>query len=177
MTQKIAVFLTTEVAQARLMLGRLLDRHPDAIVVVYVGVDARWLLSRDLEYCVVRPDKPVGGKANFVRGLRAEKFDLLYVAWHGGARPQPLRLVALLAGAARTIAIDEFDKQFEVGLLRPNTWLLHAARRATSIRLVGVARIISTVYRCTIGGAVAVVSLAAFALLRRPGAAAKDRRR
>jgi hypothetical protein len=168
MSQRIAVFLTTEVDPARILLGRILDRHPDDVVVAYVSVDAKWLMKDDLEYCVVRSDKPVGGKAEFVRSLRKDTFDVLYVAWHGGDRPQPLRLVALVAGARRTVAIDEFDREFDVALLRPGTWLRHGIRRATSIKVLAIARWLAAGYRFTVGLIVAFRRRNLAAARRRP---------
>ena len=176
MSQRIAVFLTTEVDPARILLGRILDRHPDDVVVAYVSVDAKWLMKDDLEYCVVRSDKPVGGKAEFVRSLRKDAFDVLYVAWHGGDRPQPLRLVALVAGARRTVAIDEFDREFDVALLRPGTWLRHGIRRATSIKVLAIARWLAAGYRFTVGLIVAALRLALFVVFRRRNLAAARRR-
>lgn len=176
MSQRIAVFLTAEVDPARTLLGRILDRHPDDVVVAYVSVDAKWLMKDDLEYCVVRPDKPVGGKAAFVRALRRDAFDVLYVAWHGGDRPQPLRLVALIAGAKRTVAIDEFDREFAVSLWRPSTWLRHAIRRATAIKVLAIARWVAAGYRCSFGLLVAALRLGWFAVTRRRNFAASRRR-
>jgi hypothetical protein len=134
---------------------------------VFVRDEHRAPLAADLEHCDVRRDKPAGGKVAFVRALRRERFDLLVVAWHGGERPQPLRFVALFAGARQVIAVDEFGREHRVVWWQPWTWGLHALRRLSEIKAATVARWVAALYRATVGLAVAVVALSLFALLRR----------
>jgi hypothetical protein len=168
---KLALFLTTELGPARVLLDRVLDRHPDEVPSVFVRDEHRAPLAGDLEHCDVRRDKPAGGKVAFVRALRRERFDRLIVAWHGGERPQPLRLVALFAGARQVIAVDEFGRERVVVWWQPWTWGLHALRRASEVKAATVARWLAACYRATVGFVLAAVALSLFACThRRPWA-------
>ncbi|HZT54648.1 MAG TPA: hypothetical protein VFA35_00370, partial [Burkholderiaceae bacterium] len=59
---KIALFLTTELGPARILLDKVLDRHGGEVPSVFVRDEHRVPLTADLEHCDVRRDKPAGGK-------------------------------------------------------------------------------------------------------------------
>jgi hypothetical protein len=164
---RIALFLTTELGPARVLLDKVLDRHEGEVPSVFVRDEHCAPLAADLEHCDVRRDKPAGGKVAFVRALRRERFDLLLVAWHGGERFQPLRFVALFAGARQVIAVDEFGRERVVVWWQPWTWGLHALRRATEVKAASVARWIAALYRATVGLLVGGALLLLFAALHR----------
>jgi len=164
---RIAVFVTTDASAGAALLQDVRARHRDAAIVAFVNDDDRRALAPALAGLEVRRDKPVGGKLAFVRALRRERFDLLVVAWHGGERVLPLRLVALLAGAGRVVARDERGRERDVSLVRPWTWAGHAARRLAAIKITTLLRAAAASYRWSIGLVVAGVRLLPAALQRR----------
>jgi hypothetical protein len=172
---KIALFATTEAAPALALLAHVRQRHPGAAIAAFVRDEHRDELAPALHGCDVRRDKPAGGRAAFVRALRRERFDLAVVAWHGGERFQPLRLVALVCGARAVVAVDEAMRERQVALLRPWTWAGHALRRLAQVRAVTLLRAAAACYRATIGAVVAAVWLWPLALRWRFGRA-PDRR-
>jgi hypothetical protein len=156
---RVALFLTTELAGAMALVGRVRQQFPGATVTAFVRDEHREALAPLLTECDVRRDKPAGGKLQFVRALRRERFDAAVVAWHGGERLQPLRLVALVCGARRVVAVDERWVERDVCWYRPWTWAGHALRRLAHSKPMAVLRLGAAVYRCTIGLAVAVILL------------------
>lgn len=148
---KVAVFATCEAEPARQLLAAVRARHPGGELAVFVRDEHRDELAADLRGLDVRRDKPAGGKLAFVRALRRERFDELVVAWHGGERMQPLRLVAMFAGARRVVAVDERGRERTVAWSRPWTWAGHALRRGLSLPPLALLRGIAACYRATIG--------------------------
>ncbi len=156
---KIGLFLTTDLGAALELLARVRREAPDAQLAVFVKDDHRDDLAWALHGCEVRRDKPLGGKLAFVRALRRERFDRLIVAWHGGERFQPLRLVALWCGAREVVAIDEHGQERVVRWYAPQTWVAHAVRRLQRARAATLLRLAARAYRLTIGVVVASVLL------------------
>lgn len=155
---KVAVFLTADRDRAAALLARCRQRWPDAALVAFANdVDRLWLAERH-PGAELRRDKPPGGKLKFVRALRAERFDHVVVAWHGGERLQPLRVVALALGRP-AFAVDERDRERRVVWWQPWTWAGHALRRGVKADPLAVARGIASLYRATLGALVAVVWL------------------
>lgn len=165
---RIALFLTTGREAARELLRRVRAAHPQARLCAFVRDDDRAALGADLAGCEVRRDKPAGGRLAFVRALRRERFDRLWVAWHGGERFQPLRLVALVAGARLVIAVDERGRERAVRWFLPWSWAGHALRRAAATDARTAARAAAGLYRWTVGAAVAGLALLAFRIRRAP---------
>jgi hypothetical protein len=166
---KVALFLTTTRAAADALLQQARTRWPDAAVIAFANDEDRdWLSSRHpgIELC---RDKPPGGKLAFVRALRRQAFDRIVVAWHGGERLQPLRLVALLLGRP-ALAIDERGREWSAAWWQPWTWLPHLLRRGVTAEPLLVARLLAACYRATIGLAIALAWLPLRLLWqRRPG--------
>lgn len=165
---KVAVFFTCERAAAAALLQQLRERWPDAHVVAYANDEDREPLARCHPAVEFRRDKPAGGKAAFVKALRAAGFDRVVVAWHGGERFQPLRLVALLLDRP-VLAVDERGRERVVALWRPWTWGPHLLRRGLTADPLFVARCAAACYRATIGLVLAVVWLPLRLLLARVG--------
>ncbi|MGE3174341.1 MAG: hypothetical protein AB7O97_17055 [Planctomycetota bacterium] len=157
---RVALFLTAELEPALALARRVRAEHAEAALVCFVRDEHREAVAAALPGVELRRDKPAGGKAAFVRALRRERFDLLVVAWHGGARFQPLRLVALVCGASRVVAVDERGKQMPVRWLAPQTWGGHAVRRLSATKAITALRLLAFAYRWTVGAAVAMVLLA-----------------
>jgi len=166
---RIALFATTEAPQALALLAHVRRRHPGAAIAAFVRDEHRVELAQALQGCDVRRDKPAGGRVAFVRALRRERFDLAVVAWHGGERLQPLRLVALLCGARAVVAVDETMRERQVALLRPWTWAGHALRRLARVRAVTWLCAAAACYRVTFGALVAALWLLPAALRWRFG--------
>lgn len=161
---KIALFLTTERGPAVALAKRIQEQHADAALSVFVRDEDRGLVADACPAAAIRRDKPGGSKQAFVAELRRDRFDLLVVAWHGGERPQPLRLVALFAGARRVLAIDEKGREFRVAWYLPWTWGIHALRRLSQLDAWALLRAGAACYRATLGMAVAAVRLLGFRL-------------
>lgn len=171
---KVAVFLTCERAAAEALLQRLGERWPDARLVAYANDEDREALAARQPQVEFRRDKPPGGKAAFVKALRATGFERVVVAWHGGERFLPLRLVALLLGRP-VLAVDERDRERTVALWQPWTWAPHLLRRGLTADPLFVARCAAAGYRATFGLVLAVLWLPLRHLLARvgrPGSAA-----
>ena len=168
---KAALFLTTELQHAVELTRRVEGQYPDARLVVFVRDEHREELAQEFPEVEVRRDKPTGSKVSFVGDLRRERFDLLVVAWHGGERPEPLRLVAVLAGARKLLAVDEDGREFRVAWYLPWTWAGHAVRRLVGLDAGTVLRGLASCYRMTLGVVLAALRLAVFRLLgpRLPG--------
>lgn len=148
---KAILLLTTELEPARAMLAEWRSREPAARWTVLVRDEHRAPLHEELAGCDVRRDKPAGPALAFVRALRAERFDLLVVAWHGGERPQPLRLVAPLLGARRAVALDERGRSIDLRPWRPFGALRHGVRRLAAIKALRGAQLLCAAYRSTVG--------------------------
>jgi len=156
---KAAMMLTTDLGPARVLAMRLREGLPNAQWTAFVRDDDREQLLPLLSGCVVRSDKPRGSKLGFLRALRAERFDVAFVAWHGGERPSPLRAAALLTGARDLVAIDERGRSFSVQWFAPWTWSEHFVRRLSQLRVLRVLRLCASAYRSTIGRALYGVML------------------
>ncbi len=148
---KAAMMLTTDLGPALVLARRLREGLPNAQWTAFVRDDDREQLLPALSGCVVRSDKPRGSKVAFLRSLRAEGFDVAFVAWHGGERPCPLRAAALLAGARDVVAIDERGRSFSVQWWAPWTWSEHFVRRLGQLRVLRVLRFCASAYRATVG--------------------------
>ncbi len=186
---KAILLLTTELEPARAMLAEWRAREPAARWTVLVRDEHRAPLQAALAGCEVRRDKPAGSAAAFVKAIRAERFDLLVVAWHGGERRQPLRLVAPLLGARRAVATDERGRTIDLRPWRPFGVLRHGARRLAAMKARRAAVLGCAAYRSTVGwllgGSWLAVSFLCAVLRRRPrrptagadalGAVARDR--
>jgi hypothetical protein len=146
----------------------------DAAVTVIAGDRNRARLRSEFAGCAVVPDKPVGGKLAFVRELRRRRFDLALVAWTGGDSFQPMRLVALLAGARRVEILDDRGRWFEARWYAPWPPFRHALRRLPFTRLDTILRAFAAVYRWSIGLALALPILA-WRCLRLPPARSSRR--
>jgi hypothetical protein len=155
---RVAVFLTTGRDAAVDLLRRVRRHHPDARLVAFANDEDRAALQRAAPEVEFRRDKPPGGRAAFVRALRAERFDRAAVAWHGGERFQPLRVVALLLGAP-VLVVDERGREQVVRLGRPWTWLPHLLRRGLRTDALQYARLAAACYRVTVGALIAAVWL------------------
>ncbi|MBK8095787.1 MAG: hypothetical protein IPK26_01685 [Planctomycetes bacterium] len=132
------------------------SRLPDAKLVLFVRDDDRAVAAAAFPDAELRRDKATGGKLAFVRALRAERFDLTVVAWQGGERTQPMKLVALLAGGVRTFVLDRRGRQRLIRWWQPWTWaglLLQAAMNTDPLLVVAA---LCAAYRMTIGVVVAV---------------------
>ncbi|MBX3462796.1 MAG: hypothetical protein KF830_06470 [Planctomycetes bacterium] len=152
------MFLTTGRAAADELLGRVRARWSMADVVAFANDEDRdWLRARHPDVDL-RRDKPPGGKVAFVRALRREAFAEVVVAWHGGERLQPLRLVALALGR-RAVAIDERGRERRVAWWAPWSWGPHLLRRGVTADPLQVARLGAAAYRATIGLLLAVAWL------------------
>jgi len=173
---KVAVFLTTDREAADQLLARVRADWPDAAIVGFANdEDREWLAARHAAI-ELRRDKPPGGKPAFVKSLRREAFDRVVVAWHGGERFQPLRLVALALGRP-ALAIDDRGRERRVIWWQPWTWAPHLLRRGLRADPLYVARLAASCYRASIGLLLALVwlplrLLGARAHRRRPGPAA-----
>lgn len=161
---RIAVFLTAETEAARRLLAEVRARAGDAVLSVFVNDDDRRPLAAEIAGLDVRRDKPAGGKLAFVRALRRERFDRILVAWHGGERLLPMRIVALFGGARSVHVIDERGREFAVAWYLPWTWAGHALRRAAATKATTVLRVLAFGYRWTVGLVVAAVRLLPTAL-------------
>lgn len=173
---KVALFLTTGRAEADALLGRCRARWPDATLVAFANDEDREWLAAQHAGVELRRDKPPGGKKAFVEALRREAFDQVVVAWHGGERFQPLRLVALLLGRP-VLALDERRRERRVAWWQPWTWGPHLLRRGLTLDPLLVARWLATCYRSTVGLLLALLWLplrlaAARSHRRPPGRAA-----
>lgn len=164
---KVAVFLTCERAAALELLAAVCARWLDATVVAFANDEDRAALQAAAPGIEFRRDKPPGGRLQFVRALRGERFDRAVVAWHGGERFQPLRVVALAIGCP-VLAIDERGRERSVGWWRPWSWLPHLVRRGLRADALQVARAAAAVYRATVGLLLSIVWLPLRALLPRP---------
>lgn len=173
---KVALFLTAPRAAADELLQRSRARWPDATLVAFANdEDREWLAARHPD-AELRRDKPPGGKVAFVRALRREAFDRVVVAWHGGERFQPLRLVALALGRP-VHAFDERARERRVVWWQPWTFGPHLLRRGVALDPLQVARWLAAGYRATIGLLLALLLLPLRLLLARahrrgPGRAA-----
>jgi hypothetical protein len=173
---KVAVFLTADREAADRLLARVRSHWPEAALVAFANdEDREWLAARHAA-TELRRDKPPGGKLAFVKWLRREAFDQVVVAWHGGERLQPLRLVALALGSP-VLAIDDRDRQRRVVWWQPWTWAPHLLRRGLRADPLVVARCVAVCYRVTFGVVVALLWLPLRLALarsrsRRPGPAA-----
>lgn len=172
---KVAVFATAarEAADELLRLARA--RWPQAILVAFANdEDREWLAARHPTVELHR-DKPPGGKLAFVKALRREGFDQALVAWHGGERFQPLRLVALAVGGP-VLAIDDRGRERRVTWWQPWTWGPHLLQRGLRADPLQVARLVAACYRVTFGLVLALLWLPLRLLLvrwpRRTGPAA-----
>ena len=150
---KVICFLTPAAAQdAPALFALYRARAGAAAVVTVVAGDAdRVRLQREFAGCEVVPDKPAGGKLAFVRELRRQRFDLAMVAWTGGDTFQPMRLVALLAGARRAEVLDERGRWFEARWSGPWPLCRHALRRLAAARSETFLCALAAVYRWSIG--------------------------
>lgn len=161
---------TNDAATARELLRSWRSRHQDCRWTVVVRDDDRGPLAAELAGLDVRRDKPAGGKWAFVQALRAERFDLLVVAWHGGERFQPLRLAALFCGARRLVVVDDRGREFAGGLLQSGCWR-HGLRRLAGLQAIAIVRGLAAVYRSTLGwlfgGSAVLLAFAWRRLLRR----------
>ncbi|HEU4419182.1 MAG TPA: hypothetical protein VFT55_09605, partial [Planctomycetota bacterium] len=141
----------------------------DATVTVVAGDADRVRLRSELAGCAVVPDKPAGGKLAFVRELRRRRFDVALVAWTGGDLFQPMRLVALFAGARRVEIVDERGRWFRARWSAPWPLLGHALRRLGSAKADAFLRALGWLYRWSIGLLLAL-PLLAWRWLRLPAA-------
>ena len=148
---KAAMMLTTDGAAALQLAQKLRAELPNARWTAYVRDDDRELLLPVLQGCDVRRDKPVGSKLRFLRALRAERYEFVVVAWHGGERFPPLRLAALLAGAEDVQAVDERGRHFAVRWWAPWTWAEHFVRRLGQAKLLRILRLCASLWRQSIG--------------------------
>lgn len=156
---KAAIMLTTGGDDALQMVRRLRDGMPEAEWTAFVCDDDRETLLPALVGCVIRSDKPRGSKLGFLRGLRAQRFDVVFVAWQGGERPQPLKLAALACGAKDVVAVDEGGRSFAVRWWAPWTWAGHAVRRLGQLRVLRALRLFANAYRATVGRVVQIALL------------------
>ena len=161
---KVALFLTTERGPAVALAKRVHEQHPNADLSIFVRDEDRSLMADTFPDAEIRRDKPAGSKKAFVAALRRERFDHLVVAWYGGERPQPLRLVAMFAGARRVLAVDETGREFRVAWYLPWTWGIHTARRLAKMDTWALLRACGAFYRATLGLVVASVRLLVFRL-------------
>jgi hypothetical protein len=132
----------------------------DAVVTVVAGDQDRALWRSEFAGCEVVPDKPAGSKFAFVRELRRRRFDLALVAWTGGDRFRPMRLVALLAGARRVLVLDERGRWFAARGLWPWAMCRHALRRLAGTKADTCLRGLAAVYRWSVGLCLALPILA-----------------
>lgn len=142
---------------------------PGADLVLFVRDDDRATAQAAFPHAALRRDKPVGGKLAFIRSLRAERFDLTVVAWQGGERTQPMKVVALFCGGARTIVLDRRGRQRRIRWWQPWTWaglLAQAVLRTDPMLMVAA---LCALYRGSIGLLVALPGLAMASALRRRG--------
>lgn len=154
---KVALFLTTELEPARALAQQVRRDHAEATVHVYVRDEQREPLAAELAGWDVRRDKPAGGRLRFVRALRRERYDRVVVAWHGGERWLPLRLLAPFVGARQVLAGDERGRWRTVRWHAPWTWAGHVARRAAGVKVLTVLRVVATCYRRTLGALIATL--------------------
>lgn len=170
---KAVMMLATEPAQAIQLARKLREGMPEAEWTAFVRDDDRETLLPALVGCEIRSDKPRGAKLTFLRELRARRFDVAFVAWQGGERPQPLKIAALVCGAGDVIAVDESGCSFAVKWWAPWTWAEHAVRRLGQVRLLRILRSCASVYRLTVGALVQALVLVPEAIrvrrLPRPG--------
>lgn len=148
---KAALFLTAAADPARQLLAELRRDHPDAAWQVYLDDELRRALADVLAGWDVRRDKPRGGRVAFVRALRAERLDLAVVAWQGGERFLPMKLVVLLAGARQTVAVDRRGRRRRVCWWQPWTWAVPLTAAALGLDPLVAARAVAAVYRGTLG--------------------------
>jgi hypothetical protein len=148
---RAVMMLTTGFEEAFAMARRLREGMPEAEWTAFVCDDDREALLPALVGCVIRSDKPRGSKLRFLRGLRAQRFDVAFVAWHGGERPQPLKFAALACGAKDVVAVDEVGRSFAVRWWAPWTWAGHAVRRLGQLRVLRALRFFANAYRATVG--------------------------
>ncbi|MBL8750984.1 MAG: hypothetical protein JNK78_17625 [Planctomycetes bacterium] len=153
---RVALFLTADRAGASALLAAARARWPGATFVAFANDEDRAALQMAAPGIEFRRDKPAGGKAAFVKSLRAERFDHVVVAWHGGERVQPLRVVALLLGAP-VLVRDERGRETTVAWWQPWRWGPHLLRRAARTDALQFARAAAAAYRATVGALVAVV--------------------
>ncbi len=160
---KVALFLTTDVGRGSELLQQVRREHAGADLHVFLRDGDRRTLAAQLAGCRLRRDKPKDGKLTFVRDLRRDRFDMAIVAWHGGAGVQPMRLVALFAGARRTLVYDASGGLRPVRWWMPWTWASDAVRFIAGVSPVTLARCAGQVYRWTVGVCVAGCQLTWFA--------------
>lgn len=153
---KVAVFLTADRAAAAELLAAWRARWPDATMVAFANDEDRSALQATAPDIQFRRDKAPGGKVQFLRALRAERFDLALAAWHGGERLQPLRIVALLLGCP-AIVIDERGRERPMAWWQPWRWGLHLLRRCGRADALQAARFAAWLYRMTVGACIGVV--------------------
>jgi hypothetical protein len=127
---------------------------------VVAGDADRVRLRSELTGNAVVPDKPAGGKLAFVRELRRRRFDVALVAWTGGESFQPMRLVALLAGARSVQILDERGRWFAARWFAPWPLLCHALRRLAGAKIDAFLRAFGWLYRWSIGLVLALPILA-----------------
>jgi hypothetical protein len=132
----------------------------DAVVTVVAGDADRARMRTEFAGCTVLPDKPAGDKLAFVRELRRQRFDVALVAWTSGDSFQPMRLVALFAGARRVEVIDERGRWFAARWFAPWPLLRHALRRLAGAKPDAVLRAFGWLYRWSIGLLLALPLLA-----------------
>lgn len=165
---KAAMVLTAEPDQAFSVARQLREGMPEASWLAFVRDDDREALLPALVGCRICSDKPRGSKLAFLRDLRRQRIDVAFVAWHGGERPQPMKLAILFVGAKDVTAIDETGRAFAVQWWAPWTWGGHAIRRLGQMRVLRVLRLFASTYRRTLGAlARAVVLLPEMVRLRR----------
>ncbi|MEO6595473.1 MAG: hypothetical protein ABIP94_12035 [Planctomycetota bacterium] len=155
---RVAAFLTADRTAAISLLAAWRVLWPQAEFVVFANDEDRATLQASAPGVEFRRDKPPTGKLAFVRALRREGFSQVAVAWHGGERILPLRVVALLLGCP-VLAVDERGRERAVGLWRPWTWLPHLLRRAACTDALQYSRLAAAGYRCSVGLLVAMVRL------------------
>ncbi|HZN40929.1 MAG TPA: hypothetical protein VFD82_19140 [Planctomycetota bacterium] len=132
----------------------------DAAVTVVAGDADRVRLRSEFAGNAVVPDKPARGKLAFVRELRRQRFDVALVAWTGGGSFQPMRLVALFAGARRVEVLDERGRWFRARWSAPWPLLGHALRRLAGAKSDAFLRVFAAFYRWSIGLLLALPFLA-----------------
>lgn len=156
---KAAMVLTSEPEQALSVARQLREGMPEASWLAFVRDDDREVLLPALVGCRICSDKPRGSKLAFLMELRRQRLDVAFVAWHGGDRPQPMKLAILFSGAADVMAIDETGRAFAVKWWAPWTWCGHAIRRLGQMPVLRVLRLFASMYRLSVGSALRMVVL------------------
>lgn len=103
-TDRSVAFLTAPPEMAAAALRVVRERWPETAWVVYHRASDRAALGDALDGVEARSDKPAGGKLEFIRGLRAARYDRAVVLWCGHRQYDRPKLLALLAGARSAVA-------------------------------------------------------------------------